>query len=283
MEAIYNYYKNNYNVLTKTEKKIAEFIIKNPKKVIVLSALDLGKEIGVSDASVLRFSKTIGFEKFSDLKNFLAEELSNHKNPNERITSNWNNFDSKDDLVNKIINGDLENIKRFLSEIDINQLNDAVEMLNNSKKIYYLGLGSSKVIAQYMYWYTRRMGFECECINEGGLELYEVIQNMKKNETVFMFSFPRILSDEVRAINFAKEKKLKIITVTTNVFSEVGILSDIVFKLTVDNHGFFNSYAVPIELCHLILTMLFEKNKEKIYAKIKENEHIKNFLFEIDK
>lgn len=283
MELIYNYYKNKYKELTKTEKLIAEYIIKNPKKVITSPALELGKEIGVSDASVLRFSKMMGFEKFIDLKNYLTEEIGRNQSPNERIVSNWNNFNSKNDLVDKIINADLENIKKFLSEIDITQLNRAVEILNNSKKIYYLGLGSSKVIAQYMYWYTRRMGFESECINEGGLGLYEVIQNMKKNETVFMFSFPRLLSDEVRAINFAKEKKLKIITVTTNVFSEVGILSDIVFKLTVDNHGFFNSYAVPIELCHLILTMLFERNKDKIYKKIKENEHIKHFLFENEK
>lgn len=282
MDIIYKYYKDNYKTMTKTEKKIAEYIIRNPKKVIVFSALDLGKEVGVSDASVLRFSKKMGFDKFTDLKTFLTEELSNYQNPDERIMTNWNNFNTKNDLVNKIITADVENIKKFLTEIDVDQLNKAVNILNTSKKIYYMGLGSSQVIAQYMHWYTRRMGFESECMNEGGLGLYEVIQNMKKNETVFMFSFPRLLNDEVKAIRFAKEKKLKIITVTTNVFSEVGILSDIVFKLTLDNHGFFNSYAVPIELCHLILTTLFERNKDMIYAKIKENAHIKDFLFEND-
>ncbi len=76
MNNVYKLYKENYEKLTKTGKKIAEYISKNPKKVIVLSALELGKEIGVSDASILRFSKNIGFNKFNDFKNYIAMELS---------------------------------------------------------------------------------------------------------------------------------------------------------------------------------------------------------------
>ena len=278
MDKIHKFYKENYKTLTKGEKKIAEFLVKNPKKVILLSALDLGKEIGVSDASVLRFSKTMGFNKFNDFKNYIALELS-ETSPDDRIVKNWDNFNSKNDIANKIVNADLENIKEFLLNVDFDQVNEAVEMIDEAKKIYFLGIGSSRAISQFMFWHVKRLGFNAECVNEGGLGLYEAFSHIKKGDVVIIFAFPRFLNDEIKAVKLAKEKKAKIITVTSNVFSEISFLSDIVFKISVENNGFFNSYIVPMELCNIILTALFEKNKTSIYAELKENSLVKDFLF----
>lgn len=278
MDKIHKFYKENYKTLTKGEKKIAEFLVKNPKKVILLSALDLGKEIGVSDASVLRFSKTMGFNKFNDFKNYIALELS-ETSPDDRIVKNWDNFNSKNDIANKIVNADLENIKEFLLNVDFDQVNEAVEMIDEAKKIYFLGIGSSRAISQFMFWHVKRLGFNAECVNEGGLGLYEAFSHIKKGDVVIIFAFPRFLNDEIKAVKLAKEKKAKIITITSNVFSEISFLSNIVFKISVENNVFFNSYIVPMELCNIILTALFEKNKTSIYAELKENSLVKDFLF----
>jgi len=138
MNEIHKLYKKNYAKLTKTEKRIAEFISKNPKKLITLSALELGKELGVSDASVLRFSKNIGFNKFSDFKNYVALELS-EGNLNERIVKNWNNFTSENDLANKIINADLRKIVRRLD----GKICSLLEPFSNS---FFLSMGISEII-----------------------------------------------------------------------------------------------------------------------------------------
>lgn len=278
MDKIHKFYKENYKTLTKGEKKIAEFLVKNPKKVMLLSALELGKEIGVSDASVLRFSKIMGFNKFNDFKNYIALELS-ETSPDDRIVKNWDNFNSKNDIANKIVNADLDNIKDFLLNVDFDQVNEAVDTIAEAKKTYFLGIGSSRAISQFMFWHIKRLGFNTECVNEGGLGLYESFSHIKKDDVVIIFAFPRFLNDEIKAVKLAKEKKAKIITITSNVFSEISFLSNIVFKISVENNGFFNSYIVPMELCNIILTALFEKNKRSIYAELKENSLVKDFLF----
>lgn len=278
MDKIHKFYKENYKTLTKVEKKIAEFLVKNPKKVMLLSALELGKEIGVSDASVLRFSKIMGFNKFNDFKNYIALELS-ETSPDDRIVKNWDNFNSKNDIANKIVNADLDNIKDFLLNVDFDQVNEAVDTIAGAKKTYFLGIGSSRAISQFMFWHIKRLGFNTECVNEGGLGLYESFSHIKKDDVVIIFAFPRFLNDEIKAVKLAKEKKAKIITITSNVFSEISFLSNIVFKISVENNGFFNSYIVPMELCNIILTALFEKNKTSIYAELKENSLVKDFLF----
>ena len=278
MTKFQNFYKDNFNTLTKTEKKILEYLIKNPKNFITDSSLEIGKTLNISDASVLRFSKTLGFEKFNDLKIYLATNLTS-ASPKDRIEKNWNNFNSDNDMINKIVNADINNINNFLNSLDLELLNQTIHLLENSKKIYFLGLGSSKGISQFMFWYMRRLGFNTECINEGGLGLYETLSHIKNRDTIFIFSFPRVLEDEIKILKLVKKKGNKIIAITSNDFSEISLLSDILFQVEVENLGFFNSYVVPIQLCNLILTMLFEKNKNTLYKEIKENSFVQDFLF----
>ncbi|MDO4690074.1 MAG: MurR/RpiR family transcriptional regulator [Fusobacterium sp.] len=278
MDRVHKFYKDNYETLTRVEKKIAEFIAKNPRKVILLSALELGKEIGVSDASVLRFSKNIGFNKFNDFKNYVALELS-ERNPNERIARNWDNFNSQNDIANKIVSGDLKNIEEFLLNLDFEKIDKTVRMIENAKKIYFLGIGSSRAISQFMYWYIKKLGYNAECINEGGLGLYDVLSHIKKGDLLIVFTLPKFLIDEIKAVKITKEKAASVITITSNIFSEISFLSDVVFKIPIENNGFFNSYIVPMEFCNIILTTLFEKNKERIYKKWQKNSLMKNFLF----
>lgn len=278
VDKIHKFYKENYATLTKGEKKIAEFVVKNPKKILLMSALELGKEIGVSDASVLRFAKTMGFNKFNDLRSYVASEL-HEMTPDDRLIKNWDNFTSKHDISNKIVNSDLNNLKEFLLDVDFNQIDEAAEIIDKAKKIYSLGIGSSRAISQFISWQLKRLGYNIEPIFEGGLGLFETISHMKKGDVMILFAFPRFLNDEVKAVKLAKEKKIKLITITSNVFSEISFLSDIVFKVSVENNGFFNSYIVPMELCNIILTTLFEKNKASLFAEWKENSLVKDFLF----
>lgn len=282
MDKISKFYMEHYKTLTKGEKKIAEYIVKNPKRVLLLSALELGKEIGVSDASILRFSKSLGFGKFTEFRNYIALEIR-EANPADRIVKHWDNFQSNSDIVNKIVNADLKNIKEFLMNIDFEAVNELVSWINHSRKIYILGIGSSRAISQFLFWYIKRLGFDVECINEGGLGLYESFSHMKEEDLVILFTFPRFLKDEIQALKLAKEKKAKIVVITSNLFSEISYLSDMVFKLSCENEGFFNSYIVPMELCNIILTALFEQNKEKIYSEMKKNTEMKDFLFTNEK
>lgn len=278
MERINRFFKENYKTLTKGEKKIAEFVIKNPKKVLMLSALELGKEMGVSDASVLRFAKTVGFNKYTDFRNYIANELT-EMSPDDRLIKNWDSFHTKSDITNKIVNADLKNLENFLSDVDFAQIDETIEIIDKGKKIYSIGIGSSRPISQFLYWQLKRLGYYTEVINEGGLGLFETLSHLRKGDVIVLFAFPRFLNDEIKAIKLAKERKIKTILITSNIFSEISFLSDVTFKVSVENNGFFNSYIVPMELCNIILTALFEKNKNSLMIEWKENSLIKDFLF----
>ena len=265
--------------LTKGEKKIAEYIISNPEKVSDMSALDLGKVLNTSDASIVRFSKNIGFKGFSDLKTYLKIQINSFKKPQNKIIEKWNNFQSENDIVDKIVKSDLKNIESFLSQIDVKKVEETVKNILSSKKVFVVGMGCSRGVAQFISWHMKRIGVNVELLQESGIGLLESLVHLKEEDTVLFFTFPRYLTDEVQASKLIKKRGAKLILITSELFSEISINSDIVFKIPVDNDSFFNSYMVPMELCNIILTSIYEKNKDRIYKELEEMSLFKDYLY----
>ena len=265
--------------LTKGEKRIAEYIISNPEKVSDMSALDLGKVLNTSDASVVRFSKNIGFKGFSDLKTYLKIQINSFKKPQNKILEKWNNFQSENDIVDKIVKSDLKNIESFLSQIDVKKVEETVTSLLSSRKVFVIGMGCSRGVAQFISWHMKRIGVDVELLQESGIGLLESLVHLKEMDTVLFFTFPRYLTDEVQISKPIKKRGAKLILITSELFSDISVNSDIVFKVPVDNDSFFNSYMVPMELCNIILTSIYEKNKDRIYKELEEMSSFKDYLY----
>lgn len=265
--------------LTKGEKRIAEYIISNPEKVSDMSALDLGKVLNTSDASVVRFSKNIGFKGFSDLKTYLKIQINSFKKPQNKILEKWNNFQSENDIVDKIVKSDLKNIESFLSQIDVKKVEETVTSLLSSRKVFVIGMGCSRGVAQFISWHMKRIGVDVELLQESGIGLLESLVHLKEMDTVLFFTFPRYLIDEVQISKLIKKRGAKLILITSELFSDISVNSDIVFKVPVDNDSFFNSYMVPMELCNIILTSIYEKNKDRIYKELEEMSSFKDYLY----
>ena len=64
--------------LTKGQVRLAGYILKNQKRVLGMTALEVGREVGMSDASVIRFCRAVGYSGFANLKVQLQKELSLH-------------------------------------------------------------------------------------------------------------------------------------------------------------------------------------------------------------
>lgn len=273
------YYKNNYKGLTKGEKKILEFMGKFPQKVAILSALELGKEIGVSDATIIRTSRSIGFKGFSDLKSYVIKELSNAKTPSKRIKENWYNFNTSHDIVDKMVKSDLKGLEEFLREIDPEELDRAVSYIEKNKKVYVMGIGASRAVAEFLSWHMKRMMIDIVLLQGGGVGLYENLTHILEDDVLLIITFPGTLIDELKAAEIAKSKKAKIVTVTRSLFSEINLISDVVFKVNGENESFFNSYVVVMEFCNILLMALLEQNKEKIYKELESKRVEMDFLY----
>lgn len=279
MDKILDLHRDEKKKLTKGEKKIAEYISSNPEIVSNLSALELGKLLNTSDASIVRFSKNAGFEGFSDLKTYLKIQLNITRKPENKILDKWNNLKNENDIITKVIKSDLKNIETFLRDINVDDVEKSVDMILESQKVYVIGMGCSRGVAQFISWHMKRIGINVEFIQESGIGLLESLAHLTEKDTIMLFTFPRYLIDEIKIGHIASSKNSNLILVTSEMFSEIAINSSIVFKVPIDNDSFFNSYIVPMELCNVILTRIYEKNKEKLCKELKDIGQFKDYLY----
>src|SRR6056297_392001 len=262
--------KENYENLTESQRLIGKYLMGNMDEAPFLSAAEFGERVGFSDATIIRFARSIGFDGYSDMKNAIISETGRIATPDERVLRSLSNLEASRDMGLQVAEKDLNNLQEFLRGISIEKIEKAVELIYKSETIFFIGLHDGALAIDFLLMHMRRMGFKVVSITEGGLENIEKLGAMDGGDMLIAGSFPRYSKTTINAIRFASEKGAKILSITDSELSPAGMKSDISFAVETDNTGFFNSHIVTLEFCNILLVKLLEKNKDFVYENLKE-------------
>ena len=134
--------KLSYNQLTRTEKKIADYVQKNAQKVLFMSITELAEECHVADASVHRFCRTIGAKGYQEFKMWLSINMGHEKGEEESEEE-----DGKEPIFQQVLKSHLEAINETNQLLDKEKVDQAVRMLTEARQIMFFGVGDSKTAA----------------------------------------------------------------------------------------------------------------------------------------
>lgn len=134
--------KIHYPSFSKAEKKVADFIMENPSKILPLYITELAQISGSSEASIVRFSKKLGFKGYQQLKIAIAKEPEAHP-----VSSNISNGDSALGVFEKVCDDIYCSLEKTKKEIDSSALQQCCNALLKAQKILFFGLGNSSSIA----------------------------------------------------------------------------------------------------------------------------------------
>ncbi|MGI6782440.1 MAG: MurR/RpiR family transcriptional regulator [Acholeplasmataceae bacterium] len=246
--------------LTRTEKKIHDYVIKNPEQVIYSTINQIATILGVSDASVVRYFVALGYSNFIEFK----MDLFKHH-----------------DSITKISNGSLseqiyENIVTTLDEtknnINLEDVQKAAEIIVNSDNVVLCGMGVSNITAKDAYSKLLRIGINIEFVDDAHF-LFMRTSLMGKNDVLITYSFTGETNEVIRASRTAKNNGAKIISVTSYLLSDLVTKSDIVIKTfgydkSIDL-GFNSQKISQLYVTDLLITCVALKNREKSLANIK--------------
>ena len=129
--------------LPRSERKIADYILKFPKESINLTAIELGKVSGTSSAAVIRLCKSLQVNSFQDLKLRIAGDLQNERQELRDIEPN----EAFETMVEKITIQSIRSLRETTNMLDMVQLSHAVEAILQASHIYIFGVGASGIAA----------------------------------------------------------------------------------------------------------------------------------------
>ena len=245
--------RSYYPSFTPAEQRIADFILSNPRKVIYMSVTELAERCGVGDGTVVRFAQDIGFSGYQELKLTLSRDLVG---PFENVLEDVSPEDSLDDIVRKITNKNLKAITDTTRLIDIDSLKKAIEIIYQSRKVEFYGVGASGFTALDAKYKFLRIGIVCDALTDPHLQAMSAATLTSKDVAVGI-SHSGATKDTIDSLKVAKNAGAKTICITNFIHSPITEVSDIVL-LTASPESPLASGAIRSKIAQLhILDLIF--------------------------
>ena len=245
--------QENMNTFSKGQKRIAAFILESYDKAAFMTASRLGKKVGVSESTVVRFAAELGYDGYPDMQKSLQKMIRNRLTSVQRIEVT-NDRIGDQDLVSMVLQSDMEKIRLTLEELDRDAFDHAVKAIVSAKRIYIIGVRSSAAIASFLGFYFNLIFDNVVNVTAGtASEMFEHLLRVGEDDVVIGVSFPRYSSRTVQAMSFARDRKATTVAITDSEASPLAPICKYTLKARSDMASFGDSLVAPLSLVNALL------------------------------
>ena len=259
---------------TQSEQKISEYILKNQEEVVNLSAQELGEKTGTSPASIVRFSRKLGFSGFGELKIEIAKTAGNDEEQFDTIISPE---DSASDIAEKVVNRAVTSLKETYALINFKDLEEAIRLMKEAETIYLFGIGASSLVAMDLMYKLVRINKRVIFNIDSHLQLASVVHITSKDLAIGI-SYSGKTREVNEGIMKAKENGAKVISITSCNKNPLSSISNI--SLNIPNEekqlrfGAISSRMDQLVLIDILFLGIATTNLDKIEEMLMETKEI---------
>ncbi|SHK52641.1 transcriptional regulator, RpiR family [Paramaledivibacter caminithermalis DSM 15212] len=228
----------------------------NPVEVIELSIKKLAKKCNTSEATIIRFCRTLNLGGYQDLKIALSVDITQIEKKEKIIHDVIEADDNVKEILNKISVGNIKAIEDTKKVLNVDNLEEAIDAVNKAKSIYIFSAGASSVVALDAQYKFARINIPVVMYFDSHMQLTSCVHLTEKDVAIAISNSGRT-KDVIKALSIAKEKGATTIAITQYGQSPVVKVSDItLFTANVENN--FRSGAMASRIAQLnIIDSLF--------------------------
>ncbi len=257
--------ENGYKKFSKGQKKLADFIREDYDKAAFLTAAKMGEEVGVSESTVVRFAMALGYDGYPEFQKALGELVRTKLNSIQRMEVTYGRI-SQGKILSTVLHSDIEKIKLTMDSIDHEAFELAVDTILNARRIYVIGIRSCAPLASFLTFYLNLI---CENVmsvhSNSSSEIFEQLIRVSEEDVVIGISFPRYSMRTLKALEFASNRKAKVITLTDSVHSPMTLYSSCNLIARSDMASIVDSLVAPLSVVNaLVVALCMKKQKEVI-------------------
>lgn len=264
----------NYEQMSKGQKLLADYILKNYDKAVFLTAAKLGKVVGVSESTVVRFATQLGYQGYPGFQKALEELVRNKLNSIQRMEVTYGRI-SQSEILASVLQSDIEKIKLTLANMDQNAFELAVDTILNAKRIYVVGIRSCAPLANFLSFYLNLIFDNVTSVHtNSSSEIFEQLIRIGAEDMIIGISFPRYSMRTLKALEFASNRKAKVITLTDSVHSPMTLYSSCNLIARSDMASIVDSLVAPLSVVNALVVALCMKKQKDVIATLETLEQI---------
>lgn len=260
--------------MSKGQKLLATYITDNYDKAVFLTASKMGKIVGVSESTVVRFATSIGYKGYPEFQSALEELVRNKLNSVQRMEVTYGRI-SQSEILENVLQADADKIKTTLEKIDNNAFELAVQTILGADHIYIVGIRSCAPLASFMAFYFNLMFENVHLlITNSSSEIFEQMVRINEKDAIIGISFPRYSMRTLKALEFANNRNAKVITITDSIHSPMNLYSSCNLIADSDMASIVDSLVAPLSVINALVVALCMKKQDTVAKTLTELEDI---------
>lgn len=269
MEKVFDLIINNKENMSKSHKKLSEYILQNKTKVSFLNITALAHESGISEATIVRFCSVLGYKGYPQLRQEIQNALQEKITLQERLTISKDMYSGKEEFVNQIISGDAVYVQNLLNNFDSETFFSIIDCFINSKKICIVAGRSTIALAQFMFYYFNLI-FDDVCLISNADDASQKYTYFEEGSVVFGITFSRYSKSTIKIMEYAKKQNCITIGLTDTYISPIIPFCEYSLFAQTNVPSLFDTYVAPLSLINAMIAYLCNVENEKIGSNIQK-------------
>lgn len=249
---------------SKGQKRIARYITEAYDKAAFMTANRLGKTVGVSESTVVRFAVDLGFDGYPSMQKAMQEMVLNRLTSVQRLEVASGRIGDQD-VVSMVLHSDIEKLRQTSETVDRGEFQAAVNAILKAKRVYILGVRSVAPLANFLGYYLNYMFNNVHVISGVSAgEMFEKIVSVNSEDVVIAFSFPRYSSSTTKGAKYCRSAGATVIGITDSKLSPLGQCSDHVLLAKSDMVSLVDSIVAPLSLVNALIVAVASKREKEL-------------------
>jgi DNA-binding MurR/RpiR family transcriptional regulator len=267
-------FKEKNDNLTRSQRRLLEYILSNDQESVFLKIKDLAKRVNVSQATVVRLSRALGFKGFPEFQQEMRLRFRNILLTTSRLQRTVNKARDEGDVLIKVLQTDINNIAETLKLTSIQEFKRFVHKMNSAQRVVIVGIRSAHALAIFLGIALQFLQKDVWVVQPGIGDMWDRLLGLRKNDLIIGISFPRYSRQTVEVLRFAKQRRLKTLAITDSLISPLAQYADNVLTAHYKMDSFIESFTAPLSLINAIVTALGVSRKKRTMRSLKELEGI---------
>ena len=249
---------------SKGQRRIALYITQSYDKAAFMTANRLGKTVGVSESTVVRFAVDLGFDGYPSMQKAMQEMVLNRLTSVQRIEV-ANDRLGDQDAISMVLRSDMEKLRQTEETIDRTEFTAAVNAILKAKRVYILGVRSVAPLANFLGYYLNYMFNNVHVVSGFSAgEMFEKIVSVNSDDVVIAFSFPRYSSSTTKGAQYCRSAGATVIGFTDSKLSPLGQCCDHVLIAKSDMVSLVDSLVAPLSIVNALIVAIAAKREKEL-------------------
>ncbi len=257
-----------YSHLTKSEKRIADFMRRSQDEAAFLSAAEIAERLNLSEATMVRFARTLEFDSYPALREALQDDFRHRMVHSARLRSRLDDLRQAGDIFERLVASEIDYLTEALQTLDRQALVTAVDLLHTHQRVFVFGLGPSVSLVEQLRIRLTRSARHVIPLNTAGQEILEPLLLMKGDDLLIAIAFFNLTPSLHLVLEHANQCGAPVILLTDTLGPLIGDKVNVVLAARRGPVAAFHSLTVPMTIINALMLALSSADQENVMSNL---------------